>query len=67
MWIKLTTEYVAGLVSGAGLLLLMLALATDAGLLSADGLKAPGTKFAALAVLLAGSGMKWRGQRPLSQ
>jgi hypothetical protein len=62
MWIKFTAEYIAGIVAGAGLLLFMLALAADSGLLSADGLRGAGTKFAALAMVLAGGGMKWWAQ-----
>jgi hypothetical protein len=67
MWIKLNTDYVAGIVGGAGLLLFFLALSADAGMISADGLKGAGTKFAAIAMILAGSGMKWRSQGRSSQ
>lgn len=62
MWIKFNTDYTAGTVGGAGLLLFLLALAADAGIISADGLKGGGTKFAGLAMILAGGGMKWRAQ-----
>lgn len=62
MWIKLHAEYVAGLISGAGLLLFLLALSADAGMIEAAGLKGAGVKFAAIAMLLAGGGMKWRAQ-----
>lgn len=60
MWNKFNTDFVAGIVGGAGLLLFLLALLADAGVLSADGLKGAGVKFAGLALILAGSGMKWR-------
>ena len=63
MWLKLNAEYVAGIVAGAGLLLFLLALSVDSGMLNAEGLKGAGTKFAALAMILAGGGMKWRAQR----
>ena len=62
MWLKLYADYIAGIVSGFGLLLFLLALSADSGLLNADGLKGAGTKFAALAMILAGGGMKWRAQ-----
>jgi len=62
MWIKLTSEYVSGIVAGAGLLLLLLALSADSELLAADGLKGAGVKFAALAMVLAGGGIKLRAQ-----
>lgn len=67
MWIRFTLEYVAGIVAGAGLLLFLLALSADSGLLAADGLKGAGTKFAGLAMILAGGGMKWRVQRNSKQ
>ncbi len=67
MWIKFNIEYVAGIVGGAGLLLFLLALSADAGMISADGLKGAGTKFAGLTMILAGSGMKWRAQRRSNQ
>jgi hypothetical protein len=67
MWIKLNIDYVAGIVVGAGLLLLLLALSADAGMISADGLKGAGTKFAGLAMILAGGGMKWRAQGRANQ
>lgn len=62
MWIKFNTEYVAGIVGGAGLLFFFLALSADVGMISTDGLKGAGTKFAGLAMILAGGGMKWRAQ-----
>jgi hypothetical protein len=62
MWIKFSIDYISGMVSGAGLLLLLLAIAVDAGTLNAEGLKGAGPKFAALALILAGGGMKWRSQ-----
>ena len=62
MWIKFNTDYVAGIIGGAGLLLFVLGLAADSGMISADGLKSAGTKFAGLAMILAGGGMKWRAQ-----
>ena len=62
MWIKFNTDYVAGIVVGAGFLLLLLALSADSGMISADGLKGAGTKFVGLAMMLAGGGMKWRTQ-----
>jgi len=62
MWIKFNTDYVAGIIGGAGLLLFLLALAADAGMSSADGLTGGGVKFAGIALILAGSGMKWRAQ-----
>lgn len=62
MWIKFNTDYVAGIVGGAGLLLFLLALSADSGVISAEGLKGAGFKFAALAMVLAGGGMKWRSQ-----
>jgi hypothetical protein len=62
MWIKFNTDYVAGIVAGAGLLLVLLALSADSGMVSAEGLKGAGTKFAGLAMILAGGGMKWRAQ-----
>jgi hypothetical protein len=62
LWIKFNTDYVAGIVGGAGLILFLLALSADSGMIAADGLKGAGTKFAGLAMILAGSGMKWRAQ-----
>jgi len=62
MWLKFNTEYVAGIVGGAGLLLFLLALSADSGMISANGLTGAGTKFAGLAMILAGGGMKWRAQ-----
>lgn len=62
MWIKFNTDYVAGIVSRLGLLLFLLALSADSGMISADGLKGAGTKFAGLAMILAGGGMKWQAQ-----
>ena len=62
MWIKFNTDYVAGIIVGAGLLLVLLSLAADSGMISADGLKGAGTKFAGFAMILAGGGMKWRAQ-----
>ena len=62
MWIKFNTDYVSGIVGGAGLLLFLLALSADSGMISADGLRGAGTKFAAIAMLLTGGGMKWRSQ-----
>lgn len=62
MWIKFNTEYVAGIIGGAGLLLFLLALTADSGMISADGLKGAGTKFAGLTMVLAGGGMKMRAQ-----
>lgn len=62
MWLKISDDYVAGIVSGFGLLLFFLALSADSELLNADRLKSPGTRFAALAMILAGGGMKWRAQ-----
>lgn len=67
MWLKLNTDYVAGIVGGAGLLLFLMALSADAGLLSFDGLKGAGTKFAGIAMILAGGGMKWRAQSRTKQ
>lgn len=63
MWLKFNADYVAGIVGGAGLMLFLLALSADADMISADGLKNAGTKFAGLAAILAGAGMKWRTQR----
>lgn len=63
MWIKFNADYVYGMISGAGLLLFLLALSADGGMVSADGLKGAGTKFAGLAMILAGGGMKWQSQR----
>lgn len=63
MWKRLNAEYVAGIVAGAGLLLFLLALSADSGMLNAGGLKGAGTKFAAMAMILAGGGMRWRAQR----
>ena len=65
MWPRLNAEYVAGIVSGIGLLLFLLALSVDSGLLNADGLRGAGTKFAGLAMILAGGGIKWRAQAAL--
>ncbi len=62
MWLKFNTEYVAGIVGGAGLILFLLALAADSGMISADGLKGAGTKFAGLTMILAGGGIKWQAQ-----
>ncbi len=62
MWNRVNTDFVAGIIGGAGLLLFLLALAADAGMISADGLKSAGTKFAGLAMILSGGGMKWRNQ-----
>lgn len=62
MWIKFTEDYIAGLISGAGLLLLVVGLCADAGILTADGLQGAGTKFAGLALLLAGGGLKLQSQ-----
>lgn len=62
MWIKFNTDYVAGIVGGAGVLLFLLALSADSGMIAADGLRGAGTKFAGLAMILAGGGMKWRAQ-----
>jgi len=62
MWTKFTLDFIAGIVAGAGLLLFLLALSADSGMISADGLKGAATKFAGLAMILAGSGMKWRAQ-----
>lgn len=62
MWIKFNTEYFAGIVGGAGLLFFFLALSADAGMISADGLKGAGAKFAGLSMILAGAGMKYRAQ-----
>ena len=45
MWIKFNTDYVAGIVGGAGLLLFLLALCADSGMIAADGLKGAGTKI----------------------
>ena len=67
VWIKFNTDYVAGIVGGAGLLLFLLALSADAGMISADGLKSAGTKFAGLAMILASGGMKWRAQSRSNQ
>lgn len=67
MWIKFNTDYVAGIVGGAGLLLFLLALSADVGMISAEGLKGAGTKFAGLAMILAGGGMKWRAQGRANQ
>jgi hypothetical protein len=63
MWLKLNAEYIAGIVTGAGLLLVLIALSADAGMLKADGLQGAGIKFAAIAMILAGGGTKWRVQR----
>ena len=63
MWIKFNSDYIAGIVCGAGLLLFLIALLADTLLLSADGLRGAGTKFAGLALILAGGGFKWRAQR----
>ena len=67
MWIKFSTDYVAGIVVGAGFLLLLLSLSADSGMISADGLKGAGTKFVSLAMIFAGGGMKWRAQSRLKQ
>ena len=63
MWSRFRLEYIAGIISGAGLLLFLLALAADSGMISAEGLKGAGTKFAALAMILGGGGMNWRAQQ----
>ena len=63
MWIKFNSDYIAGIVGGAGLLLFLIVLLADASLLSADGLRGAGTKFAGLALILAAGGLKWRVQR----
>jgi len=62
MWIRFTPDYVAGIVVGAGLLLFLLALSADLEWISADGLQGAGPRFAALAMVLAGGGLKWRAQ-----
>jgi len=62
MWTKFTLDFIAGIVAGAGLLLFLLALSADSGMISADGLKGAATKFVGLAMILAGSGMKWWAQ-----
>ena len=67
MWIKFNTDYVAGIVAGAGLLLVVQSVSADAGMISADGLKSAGTKFAGLAMILAGGGMKLRAQSRSNQ
>ena len=58
MWIRLTKDYVAGIVVGAGLLLLLLAVSAETGILAVDVLKGVGAKFGAFAMILAGGGMK---------
>ena len=67
VWIKFNTDYVAGIVAGAGLLLLLLSFSADAGMISADGLRSAGMKFAGLAMILAGGGMKLRAQSRSNQ
>lgn len=67
MGMKSSTEYAAGIVGGAGLLLFLVALAADAGMIKADAFKVAGTKFAGLAMILAGAGMKWRAKARNSQ
>ena len=62
MFIKFTVDYLAGMITGAGLLLFLLAISADAEMLSADSLKGLGVKFAAIAMILAGGGVKWRSQ-----
>lgn len=66
MWIKFTTDYIAGGIAGAGLAVVFLGLAANSDMLSADFLTKSGTSFAGLAMLLAGGGMKLRSQNSAS-
>lgn len=66
MRIKFTQDYIAGIIVGAGLAVFLLSLAADSDMLTAESLGKSGAKFAGLAMLIAGGGMKWRSQMSAS-
>ena len=60
--VKLTPDYVAGMMTGAGLAMFFLALGVQSDLLKQDILINSGIMFAGLALVLGGGAMKMRGQ-----
>lgn len=62
MWVRFTADYFAGMLSGAGLAMLFLGLAASSDLLTSDFLTTSSVRVAALALLLAGGGIKLRSQ-----
>jgi hypothetical protein len=60
--VKLTSEYGAGMMTGAGIALFFLALGVQSELLKPDILVNSGIMFAGLALALGGGGIMLRGK-----
>lgn len=62
--VKMTTDYIAGMMTGAGFAVFLLALGMQSELLKQNILVTSGIMFAGLALVLGGGGMKMRSQQP---
>lgn len=60
--VRMTADYCAGILTGAGLAIFFLALAVQSDLLKSDILVHSGIMFAGIALILGGGGMKLRSQ-----
>ena len=63
MWIKFTPDYLAGIMTGAGLACFFTALAVRSGMISPSVVSTSGCVFTGLALILGGGGYKWRTQQ----
>lgn len=61
--VKMTADYMAGMMTGAGLAMFFLALGVQSNLLKPDILINSGIMFAGLALGLGGGAMKMRSQQ----
>jgi hypothetical protein len=61
--VKMTGEYLAGMMTGGGLAMFFLALGVQSDVLKGDILVNSGIMFAGLALVLGGGGMKMRLQQ----
>ena len=62
MWIKFSIDYIAGMLTGVGVAVVLLSLVTQAGLWKVNLLAYTAAFLAGLVFTLAGGGLKWWAQ-----
>ncbi len=62
MWIKFSIDYVAGMLTGAGVAIVLLSLITQAGFFKVNLLSYTASFLMGLVLALAGGGLKWWAQ-----